>query len=333
MKKNTISNSGRIVGAASLLAVLGFTVVALLQAGCGSKPTVEDTNDYLDLIRYIENNEDGRMLFRTEGLIVDDPYTKPNRPGVVFRDSLESVTRTFSGEIPGGFVEKDFGAPFGILDDAEFNVQDVFRVHILADSADTQLRETIQDRTLYRRAYFLRLRSGRDAYGGWLMHGFNGGTPRGMAGMEIKRSNGSMFLGDGTDYQHVEYVKYVTTYWPDPYPPFDSVTVDTIPDKTMFPYILVQDIARVSKGDELSILSFSNNTDYGTTSASVYQLISARTDSGPVYRSMIGPDYDLYTDTIRTPVATDVLWDFLFFQEFRFVDRPGGIWCVPYRVQ
>ncbi len=316
-----------------LLTLAGLLWVALMSSNCGDKATVEDTNDYLDLIRYIESNENGRSLFRTEGLIVDRPYTKPNRPGVVFRDSLESVTRTFTGEIPGGFVEKDFGSPFGIVDDAEFNVRDIFRVHILADSADTQLRKTIQDRTLHRRAYFLRLRSEGDAYGGWLLHGFNGGTPRGMAGMEIKRSNGSKFLGDGTDYQHIRYLRYVTTYWPDPYPPFDSVTVDTIPDQTMFPYMLVQDIARVYKGDELSILSFDNDTSDGTTSLSVYQLISAATDTGPVYRAMHGPDGDRYADTIQTPSATNRIWDIICFFEFQFVDRPGGIWCVPYHTQ
>ena len=316
-----------------MLAAVGLLSLSLLSTSCEDKATVEDTNDYLELIRYIENNEDGRSLFRTEGLIVDFPYSKPNRPGVVFRDSLESVTRTFMGDIPGGFVEKDFGAPFGIVDDAEFVVQDIFRVHVLADSADSILPKTIQDRTLHRRAYFLRLRSDRDAYAGWLMHGFNGGTPRSAAGMEIRRSNGSMFLGDGLDYQHIRYLKYVTTYWPDPYPPFDSVIVDTIPDQTDDPYILIQDIARVNKGDELSILSFANDTSYGTTSASVYQLISAETDTGPVYRSMLGPDGDRYIDTIRTPAVTDVIWDLIFFQEFRFVDRPGGIWCVPYRTQ
>ena len=333
MKTENRKYRHRGIRAFGLLAICGVLSVVLLYTGCGEKPTVEDTNDYLDLIRYIETTEDGRSLFRTEGLIVDLPYTKPNRPGVEFRDSLESVTRNYYGEIPGGFVEKDFGSPFGIVDDAYFEIVDQFRLYILEDSAGTRIEQTRQDRTLRRRAYFLRLNSG-GGYGGWLMYGFNGGTPRGFAGMEIKRSNGSTFLGDGLDYQYIEYDKYVTTYWPDMYPPFDSVIVDTFwRQHEESPYILINDIARVTKGDELSIRSFDNNTEYGTTSASVNQLISAMTDSGAVYRLMHGPDYDVYTDTIHTPVVTDVIWDVLFFQEFQSPNRPGGIWCVPYRVQ
>lgn len=314
-----------------LLSLAGLLSAALLSSSCKDKPFVEDTNDYLELIRYIETNEDGRSLFRTEGLIVDQPYAKPNRPSVMFRDSLESVTRTFTGEIPGGFVEKDFES-FGIVDDAYFVVQDIFRVHILADSAGAQWLDNIQERVLRRRAYFLRLGSPRDPYGGWLMHGYNGGTPRGQAGMEIRRSNGSMFLGDGLDYEYIEHDEYVTHYWPDRWSPLDSITVDTIfRVRTESPYILIQDIARVAKGDELSIQSFANDTS-NTTSGSVYQLISAETDTGRVYRSMRGPDNGRYNDTIRTPDATNVIWNLIFFQEFQFVDRPGGIWCVPYRV-
>ncbi len=136
MKKNTIANSRRIVSAASLLAVLGFTVVALLQTSCGSKPTVEDTNDHFELIDYIQRNEDGRFLFRTDGIVREEPYTKPGREGIVFRDVLDSVSRQYFTDIPSYFVEKDFGPPFGIVDDAEVDVQDVFYIRILADSAD-----------------------------------------------------------------------------------------------------------------------------------------------------------------------------------------------------
>lgn len=326
------NNRGRIP---ILFAVVGLLSLIILSASCRDEPMVEDTNDYLELIRYIENSEEGRALFRTEGLILDQPYTKPNRPGgVEFRDSLESVTRNFSGEIPGGFVEKNFGPPFGIVDDAYFVVQDEFRIHILADSAGSQWLDQIQDRTLYRRAYFLRLGSERGAYRGWLMHGYNGGTPRGMAGMELKRSNGSTFLGDGLDYNYIRYDRIVTKYWPDPYPPFDSITVDTFfRDQTNDPYILLSEIARVTKGDELSISSFDNSTANNAPGRSIYQLMSSKTDSGPVYRTMHGPDSGRYADTIRTPSTTNDIWDIIFFQEFQFVDRPGGMWCVPYRVR
>ena len=124
MKTENREYGYRRVKTFGLLAISLVLSMALLFTGCDDKPTVSDTNDYLDLIRYIETSEEGRSLFRTEGLIVDLPYTKPTRPGVMFRDSLESVTRTYSGEIPTGLVEKDFGSPFGIVDDAYFLVKD-----------------------------------------------------------------------------------------------------------------------------------------------------------------------------------------------------------------
>lgn len=326
MRKNTDTNSRRIVSAASLLTALGFTVVALLQTSCGSNPTVEDTNDHLELIDYIERNEDGRYLFRTGGIVLEEPYSKPGREGIVFRDVLDSVSRQYFTDIPSYFVEKDFGPPFGIVDDAEVDVQDVFYVRILGDSAGTPLTTRFQQRVLHRSAYFLRLRSDRDAYAGWLMHGYNGGIPR-DAGMEITKSNGDVFRGDGERFQRFQYMMYVSTEHTGDDDIVDSITVDTFPGRTDGSYMLLQDIERVTKGDRLVIES----QDVGSNS--IYQKIAAETSDGPIYRNMHRPDINHYKDTIQTPSATNRIWDIICFFEFQFVDRPGGIWCVPYHTQ
>jgi hypothetical protein len=294
MRKNKYTNSRRVVIAASLLTVLGLTVFALLQTSCGSKPTVEDTNDHLELIDYIERNEDGRYLFRTGGIVLEEPYSKPGREGIVFRDVLDSVS--------------------------------VFYVRILGDSAGTPLTTRFQQRVLHRSAYFLRLRSDRDAYAGWLMHGYNGGIPR-DAGMDITKSNGDVFSGDGERFQRFQYMMYVSTEHTGDDDIVDSITVDTFPGRTDGSYMLLQDIERVTKGDRLVIES----QDVGSNS--IYQKIAAETSDGPIYRNMHRPDVAHYADTIQTPSATNRIWDIICFFEFQFVDRPGGIWCVPYHTQ
>ncbi|MCK4462002.1 MAG: hypothetical protein KAW46_09355, partial [candidate division Zixibacteria bacterium] len=190
----------------------------------------------------------------------------------------------------------------------------------------TPLYPRYQQRVLHRSAYFLRLRSDRDAYAGWLMHGYNGGTPR-DASMEITKPNGVMFRGDGLRFQRFQYLQYVTTEWSGDDNIVDSITVDTIPGRSRNSYVLLQDIERVTKGDELFIQSLNVGSN------SVYQFISAETEDGPVYHLMHRPDSAHYADTIQTPAATNRIWDIICFFEFQFVDRPGGIWCVPYHTQ
>lgn len=317
----------RLIRCIALLPLAGlFGAALLLSSSCKDNPVVEDTNDHLELIRYIEVNEDGRSLFRTDGVVRDFPYSKGMRPGWVFRDNLDSVGRNYFTDIPSYFEVKDFGPPFGIIDDAEVEVLDVFYVRIVGDSAGVLSDTVYQQRVLRRWAYFLRFRSDRDAYAGWLMHGYNGGVPR-KAFMDIIKSNGDIFRGDGLRFDKVQYMVHLTIEHRGDDGVLDSITETTFPGSSSQPYILLQDIERVAKGDRLILKSLD------VQSESVYQIVAAEDDSGPIYRLMNRPETAHYVDTIKTPANTGRIWNIINFFEFQFVDRPGGIWCVPYRVQ
>ncbi len=326
MKKNRYTNSRRIVSAASLLTVLGIAVVALLQTSCGSKPTVYDTYDFDELIRYIQETTEGRELFRTEGLVRDFQYTKPTDPDAVFRDLLDSTTRHFHVTTTPDTVEKEHGEPFGIVDDAEVQVRDVFYVRIQrVEETDTSIK--YQQRVLDRFAYFLRFSSEDRPYRGWRMHAYNGGTPR-EGYMEITPSTGEMFRGDGLQFHHFRYMMHITVSWYGDDKRLDSVTTITQLGRSDRGYALLEDIGRVRKGDHLSV-----DEETEPYANSVYQFISAESADGPVYRLIHRPDSAHYVDTIQTPSATNRIWDIICFFEFQFVDRPGGIWCVPYHTQ
>ncbi len=327
MRNDSFTVGRRNCKAFLLLTVAVFIGIALITSTCRDQPTVVDTNDHLELISYIESNEDGRELFRTDGIIKAYPYTKPNRhPDVVFRDSLDSVSRQYFTDIPTYWEETDFGPPFGIVDAAEVAVTDIFYVRVTADSAGTPLITLYQQRVLKRYALFLRLRTEQDAYAGWLMYGYNGGVPRDGL-LEITKSNGIKFRGDGLDFDEVDYLKYVSIPHTGDDGIVDSITVDTIPGSTRYRYILLQDIERVTRGDRLVVRGLDIRNE------STYQIIAAETDTGAVYRLMNRPDIGNYVDTIKTPTTTDRLWNLITFFEFQFPDRPGGIWCVPYRAQ
>ncbi|MDH3891829.1 MAG: hypothetical protein OEV49_12160 [candidate division Zixibacteria bacterium] len=315
-----------------LTAIVGLLSLPVLTTNCRDKPTVEDTNDHLELIRYIESNEDGRYLFRTDSVIFDYPYTKPGRPGVVFRDSLDSVGRRYFTDIPNYWEVKDFGAPFGVVDDAEVKVTDVFYIRIVGDSATSDstsvaLIPRYQQRVLHRWAYFLRFRQDSDAYAGWLMHGYNGGIPHEEQFMEIIKSNGDRFPGDGRDYNHIRYLVTITIEHRGDDGVLDSTTDSTWGQQSNQAYVLVSDIERIAKGDRLIVRTLDPWSD------SPYMIVSAEDDIGPVYRLMHRPETGHYVDTIRSPMNSDRIWNTINFFGFRLPDRPGGIWCVPYRVQ
>jgi hypothetical protein len=145
--------------------------------------------------------------------------------------------------------------------------------------------------------------------------------------MDIIKSNGDIFRGDGLRFEKFRYLVHLTIEHRGDDGVLDSITDTTFAGSSTQAYILPQDIERVAKGDQLIIKSLD------VLNESVYQIVAAEDDSGPVYRLMNRPEIAHYVDTIRTPENTDRIWNIINFFEFRFVDRPGGIWCVPYRVK
>jgi len=309
-----------------VLALCAAAIVA--STGCEKKPTVTETDDREALISYIQSTPEGQALFRTAGLVRNVPYAKPEHEGVVFRDELASVDRHYYTNLPSRLVEKDFGAPYGIVDDAEVEVQDVFHVRVVADSAGRPPDTAWQQRVLTRSAYFMRLRPEHDLFAGWVMQGYNGGVPR-RGRMELTGSDGNVLRGDGLHFERILFMKYVTTEWFGDDDRLDSTTVDSVRSRTDHEYLLLPNVGRVARGDTLRV----EHTD--VDQYSLFQVISAETAEGPIYRLMDHLDPTSYVDTLRIAPAAPNAWNVLFFQEFQGpgVDRPGGIWCVPYRLQ
>jgi len=296
---------------------------AALMVGCGDEPEVYNVYDYDELIRYVHDDPTGREFFRTEGLIPDDPYAKPFDEGAVYRDFVDSIDRWYDVFPTPDSVDKDFGTPYGIVDDAEVIVKDLFFVRIRrVAGTDTSYKH--QGRLLTRLGHFLRLGSESQRFSGWKLHGFNGGSPGSGTLMEVTKENGTTFRGDDIGFDEFRYIQYMTVRYQTEDGKW-AIRTDTLVRYSRYAYRPLDDIATVPKGQRLVFTS-----DLVATN-SVYQLITADTDSGCTLQVMHGPDNARYVDTVWTPAVNSRVWNVVFVQEFKATDRPGDIWCVPYR--
>ena len=310
---------------------VGVALVTLLAGvimltGCEDDPEVFDVYDYDELIRYVTDSYEGKDLFRTDGLIPDDPYYKLSDPGAVYRDFVDSVNRWFYVITTPDSVVKDHGAPFWLTDDAEVVVNDEFFIRTERTLGENTSYE-YQLRKLKRIAYFLRLGNFNQRFSGWIMHAYNGGIPRGEALLEVTQADGTVFRGDKLAMKYFDYDKYTTVRYIDEQG-HASIRVDTVHRaESQFKYILLQDIARVDKSDSLIF----HSSDIADQSA--YQLLAAETDSGMTLHVMQMLEGNQYIDTIITPGINNRLWEIVLLQEFTTTGHLGSMWCVPYYVQ
>ena len=331
----------------ALLITLAGLILAL--GGCNEIdiPILVDTEE---LSRYINESSDAQALFRTDGLITDNPYTAALDPGAVYTDQVDSVLRSISAvitvdELQAGFINawklqgvdtfanfiQDFGSPYGQTKDAEAVVEDLFFVQTrrVIDNDTTTLHSI---RKLIRYAYFLKVGDDSQSYAGWLLYGYSGGGPTAGTRMEVVRENATTFPGDSTLYRRFSSI-LIDTY------ASQGTVVDTI--LTDEPYIrlsLPDGITRTGDGETLTFRTTqSHNLSHLMT-------IGAKTDGGYVQQSM-SPDGDIaYKATIKTPDNNKPSWNVVYLQEFRrlpgdplgyvpinILDYKG--WCVPYRVE
>ena len=301
---------------AATLVVLAV-LATLLVLACDDKPTVYDQYDSDEILDYIESREDGAEFFRTDSLIVTVPYTKPGNDSV-FTDFVDSVVRHVDIVPTEDNVEKDFGSPYWIKDDAEAVVTDSFFVRIrrvLGD--DTTFIEQV--RRIVRRAYFLRVGNANQDFGGWLMIGFDGGHPRSQTVQFMKLQSGRSYNADAWDYRQIQYIQYKEITG-------DSVYIDTTRGYSEGYYRWLDSVPTVPRGQQLVFDGV--NTDASTR----YQLIGWKGENGYGARAMHGPDAERYLDTIITPSDSLQAYRIVVFQEFKFPDRLGAMWVVPYRV-
>ena len=305
--------------------------VSLLSLSCGEKevPFIVDQDE---MARYLAETEAGRELFRVSNLITGDSYTLDFDTGAVYEDILDSTRRVldFDMILPEHFdtLKQDFGSPFGWARDAEVTVQDRLFVTTRRVKGTTTIFIK-RERTVSRYAYFIKLGSDTHPYAGWVLYAYNGNTPFTPAGMTIERADHSVFPGDGTDFETFSSLLINTAYQP-----WD--TIGTL--ITSRAYLKLEDVSTIEEGEMLVAVGD------GVPSRSVYQSLSAETDSGFCFALMKREGNSTYIDTINTPDPNNRLWNILFFEEFRrpqtdtsgapdLTELSARSWAVPYRVQ
>lgn len=152
------------------IAILASVLVwAALISGCKEKfvPHVIDKDE---ILRYINESEVGRDLFRWDSLIVPVDYRLPSTPETL-RDSVLSHSRTSIIQVLDSAI--DYGTPIGRKLTANATIIDVFTVRTRRVSADSTYYSEA-DRSLTRKGVFLKMGSDYEPYVGWLLWSFQG---------------------------------------------------------------------------------------------------------------------------------------------------------------
>ena len=303
------------------LVLPGLGVLSLL-AGCKEKdvPFVVDSDE---IRRYIAEVPTAQELFRTDNLIVSDPYTVPY-DSATYRDSVISVTRqqydvVFPGtnedgkDSDGNYILADYGS-LGFLREAAVVTEDRLTVQTLRIYNGDTLQEIISDRRLKRLGFFLKLGNDSQAYVGWLLWGYNGvyGNQVPLY-ITVKDSQNDTYPGDYNLY---------------------TDNPKTLPSSYSFKRLT--DLNQIVSGSKLVI---STQTDDPSIPIRRIPYISAEDKNGYFTRPMTYDGLTLdnrkkYVDTLSTPYEKSGTWKIMFMQafkddEFFFL----GCWCVPYRVE
>jgi hypothetical protein len=150
------------------------------------------------------------------------------------------------------------------------------------------------------------------------------------ASVVVKPESGPSFYGDGSPQDYFHYESYVYGRHYDYEGDSLWFGVDTVKNgSSRMPYTLLSDIPEVNNGDSLIVTA--SNVPSTIPYASIYQLISGYLTNGYETSQMIRASSSTYVDTLVTASDNPFNFNLLFFQEYRYPDRPGGMWVVPYR--
>jgi len=293
-----------------ILSVLAVVVVTLV--GCGEKevPYIVDADE---LIRYIDESDDAKDLFRTTGLINTDPYCFSFDSGL-FRDSLISRTRGIEIflvplDADQDQVYVDHGSPLGRVREAMVRVQDRFTIQVVRTYSDTVLYDTTE-MSLDRFGFFLKLGGDSRPFVGWVLYGFNGvGSTAPPLGVELVSSSGAEFRGDLGLYpdeprSHSSYIPRIS-------------------------YIRLAEMDTVLQGSRLHITVRKASVVQPT-----FQLVSDYDPDGPFTRAMHRYDDVEFIDSLsyETVTGNPRLYNLVFIQYLIEPSFPArGAFAVPYR--
>ncbi len=293
-----------------------IALVVLLTAGCDERD-VEGVLDADEIRRFIATTEIGRELFRTDSLIVPDPYLRPGDT-TIYSDTVIALERTISidtiSSSASGSDLADWGA-LGLLREGVATVQDRFTVvtrklNIPGATADTTTR------TLVRMGLFLKLLNDSYPYLGWDLWAFNGtGTVSSSqtplrVGVTVENDAGvelDQFRGDE-----------------------DAYTISPRKIRTTVRFIEIRQIP-VTVGGVRFIL----DTDIRNTQspARYYSLLSGSGPDRISMQMMNQIDRATYLDTVFSPNPNPRLWNIMFLQAINdTINQFQRSWVIPYRV-
>ncbi len=283
-----------------------LAVTLAVVCGCEERdiPPIRDDDA---IRRYISTHEEGIDLFRSAGLITDDPYTLPY-DDAVYRDFVDTTWRELDVFIDTSRTY-DFGA-MGRHYIATVRVIDRFlttTLRIVETQIGPDTAQILGEREIYRYGYFIKLGDDSKPFLGWKLWGFNSlGQSEVAVRLSVKTT-------DGTHTLAATMAQY-TYEGPG----------------TSMQFVLLSDIDALRPGDTL-VFSLSPRDD---RDSDYYYLTAGATNAGQVTQAMDRIDNLHWVDTIVTPSPNPRLWNIVFVQSFK---KPYSFeytrgWCIPYRV-
>lgn len=270
--------------------------------GCNEKevPFVVDEDE---IERYLAETEDGRELFRVNGIISPNPYLFPG-DGAMYRDSALSHVRRVNVTLSDGLI--DYGS-LGYLREGLAQVLDTFVVRtIRTKGLNTDTTEN--KRGFVRYGYFLKLGGDNQAYVGWVLYGFNGFGSRSGDVLNIRLAWPGMSM---TGFDHRLYPDSLV----------DPVLVQLAPG-----YVKLSEFKTAAEG--VSVAAEVTNR---------FQLILTSEGPGNTFvNSAMSPTAttNFYVDTLSAPSPTSRLYNLIVLHMIK--DSTGvtgrtGVF-LPYRI-
>lgn len=286
------------------LTILFFLGILTITASYGCNPKdVPVIIDEDELLRYMNETEDGRELFRTDGLIPSSPYQTPV-DNAIWSDSVLAHKRVISVNTSDG--EADYGF-LGFLREGVVLVNDQFTVETTRLFLDSTVVDTTV-RTVIRDAFFLKLGGDSRPFVGWIMWGYNGiGEEFLPVNVWMRPDTSQLFFGDKNP---------------------NTITGKLL--KVGGPFIALTDIRVLGDGESIVCSTVTANSQ---TPVRTYQVLTFAEGSDFAASGMNQIDRTQYIDTISTPTSNPRLWNIIYFQSFDDQTRKLlASWTVPYRI-
>lgn len=321
-----------------LLYIFLIIVIIGVFSGCEDEIDVPFVIDEDEIARYIADSDLGRALFPTDNYIIDSvPFIYPQDVNAVFVHLIDSLERRIITSFPfenntGSFIDEpfqDFGSPFGRTIDAEVEVRDKLYLNTLRiEGIDTTEYKYAQEIRKY--GYFMKLGDDGEKFKGWILRGFNGGTPR--TASPVTRvslyhsivSNDSIFTTNTYNYQEFESMLIGHVLKFDPVINDTVAVLDTIMIVTNESYAEIGSglyfIEHVSPGEQI-ISQVDQSSNYMFFTAGIH------TDTGFIQNTFELNGLSELETILDIPNDPSGTWGFIYFQEY--YRNAGDTFSVP----